>query len=684
MSGSPQSAQALLRMLACAGAVLVAACESDSTAVPEPPAISQQPLPNNLRRDVALSRPETEGSARRRPPITVVERGSDRFIGVAPPLDAVLDPRQDGAETYTVNLADMGIEDAARVVLGEALGLNYAVAEGLQGQVSLQTSRPVGRSALLDSFQASLEFAGAALVRSGDVYTIRAYAQASPTFVSAADRRGLGRRVVVVPLSFIGTEEMLRILDPLVTQSTVLNANPERNLLLVSGPQAEIDAVVEAVNLFDIDVMAGKSVGLFHLQSASPQDVSAELERVFQSEIGGSLEGVLDFVPNERLGSILVITSRQVYLERVEQWIRQFDRDRDLLRRRAVIYQLDNRSAVELEPVLTDLLEGWPSSTGFGDEIDAADLVLDDGATTVVADDSANAMVVWATAEEHKQLGALIRRLDATPPQVLLEATIAEVQLNDDLRLGLRWFFESGNFSFAFSDLASGASTSSFPGFSFLFDDGSSILALNALSQITDVNVVSTPSILVLDNREAELRVGDQVPIVTQSAVSVEDATAPIVNSIEYRDTGVILRIRPRVSRTGRIIMDIEQEVSISTDTVSSNIESPTISQRILRTSVSVDDGETLALGGLIEDSTSLTRTQVPLLGDIPGLGLLFKDKADEQARSELLILITPRVIRDPNEAREITDEFRRRLRQPDQLVEGGAPPRHQIRRLLQ
>jgi len=293
-------------------------------------------------------------------------------------------------------------------------------------------------------------------------------------------------------------------------------------------------------------------------------------------------------------------------------------------------------------------------------------------------------VIAWATGTEHETVVALLTRLDATPPQVLLEATIAEVSLNDELDFGVRWFFERGDFSFAFSDLALGSVSSTFPGFSFLFNGGNAQIALNALSSVTDVNVVSSPSLLVLDNREAELRVGDQVPVATQSAVDSTDANAPIVNSIEFRDTGVILKIRPRVSDAGRVIMDIEQEVSDVAQTTSSGIDSPTISQRRIKTSVAVDSGQTLALGGLIQESTSLVKTKVPLLGDVPLLGEFFRSKGDDLGRSELLILITPRVIRDANEARRITGEFRERLSGPGDLLSGeGRSPRNTLKRLL-
>ena len=211
------------------------------------------------------------------------------------------------------------------------------------------------------------------------------------------------------------------------------------------------------------------------------------------------------------------------------------------------------------------------------------------------------------------------------------------------------------------------------PGFSYLFATSDIRVVLNALTQITDVNVISSPTLLVLDNEPARLQVGDQVPISVRSSTSVTDSDAPVVNEIEYRDTGVILDLVPRVNSSGLVVLDIIQEVSdvasstVTGATVTQTI-SPTISQRRIASTVAVKSGETVALGGLIRDNKTNTVTGVPLLSDIPVLGNLFKTTTDFQRRTELLVLLTPRVVRDSVDARTVTDELRRRLRAVEPL----------------
>ena len=286
----------------------------------------------------------------------------------------------------------------------------------------------------------------------------------------------------------------------------------------------------------------------------------------------------------------------------------------------------------------------------------------------IVSDVRNNALIIYANPKEYELIDQAMQRLDVVPLQVLIEATIAEVTLNNQLQYGLQWFFNSGDSSFAFSTLASGAVSSVFPGFNYVLNATSAKVVLSALTQITQVKVVSSPELLVLDNGTAHLEVGDQVPIVTQSAVSVISPGAPVVNSVDYRDTGVILNITPRVSSSGLVLLDIDQEVSDVVKTESSTIDSPTIQQRRIQSSVAVNTGETIALGGLIKDHSENSVTGVPVLSNIPILGNLFKTTNNEHDRTELLVLLSPKVIKNTSDARLATSELRQRLKGMQQL----------------
>jgi general secretion pathway protein D len=196
-----------------------------------------------------------------------------------------------------------------------------------------------------------------------------------------------------------------------------------------------------------------------------------------------------------------------------------------------------------------------------------------------------------------------------------------------------------------------------------LFSNADVRAVFNALERVTDLNVISSPQLLVLDNQTARLQVGDQVPIATQSAVSVIDPDAPQVNTIEQRDTGVILSVTPRVNASGLVIMEIEQEISDVVETTTSQIDSPTIRQRRVASTVGVQTGQTVVLGGLIEDEVEQRDSGIPFLHRLPIIGPLFGVTDNIDRRRELLVVLTPRVIRSPDQARAVTEEVRQRLR---------------------
>ena len=650
------------------------------------------------------------------------EIGTDKFINPSPGPD-LTPPPIELADTgdYTVNMVDVPVEQAARAVLGDTLGLNFVVGAGPGGNITVQTSRPVSKSNLFEIFELALAQSGYSITLRNDTYIVASDATGTKRFQLARRPVAAGGGVYVIPLEFISAVEMGRILQSIASPSLGLGSSQTGNLLFAAGGRSDIEAVLDAVNIFDVDVMRGKSVSRIQLTAADPKAVAEELEAVFDTGQGGALEGVLRFLPNETLNSILIISSRARYIAEAEDLVRKYDLAAGANRQIAVVYRLENRAAVELAPVMEKLLSfgalavdggsadaptavtaepaaasAAPTAGGAAPATEATGLITvsapgDDeqhpviNSAKIVADDTANALIVHATPGEHEDIAKLVRRLDSVAHQVLIEATIAEVELKDELDFGIRWFFESGDFATNFSSLAASGVGAILPGFNAVFDSRSGAqVALDALAQITDVDIISSPSLLVLDNRQAVLNVGDQVPIVTQSAVNVSDPDAPIVNSVEQRDTGVILTIRPRVSTTGRVILEIKQEVSDVVETDTSGIDSPTIQQRVVTTTVAVDDGQSIVLGGLIREFRTRIRNQVPLLGDIPVLGSLFRSVSDDDRRTELLVIITPRVVRDSSKARRITDEYRDLLSGPSELINTrrtGA--KHQFRRLF-
>ncbi|HEX4506735.1 MAG TPA: type II secretion system secretin GspD [Alphaproteobacteria bacterium] len=281
-----------------------------------------------------------------------------------------------------------------------------------------------------------------------------------------------------------------------------------------------------------------------------------------------------------------------------------------------------------------------------------------------------NAILYYATADEAVTIEGMMHKIDIVPLQVRIDATIAEVTLNDNLKYGTQFYFK--NLGTGIDGLLTQASSvanamkakGDLPGFQFGYSSSTVAATLSALQSVTDVRVLSSPQLLVLDNQMARLQVGDNVPYLTQSAQSTITDTADIINSVAYQETGVILQVVPRVNSGGLVTLDISQEVS---DVVpaggSSNIDSPTFSERKVRSHVVVQDGQTIGLAGLISDNTSRSNAGIPYLKDIPVLGTLFGTQSNTRQRTELLILITPHVLQDQRDARSLTQDMREKLR---------------------
>ena len=645
------------------------------------------------------------------------------------------------AGDVTFNFVEANVREVVRAILGDTLKGNYVIDPQVKGMVTVQTSRPLPKSALVAALENILGVVGASLVQADGLYRIVPAAEAprgapAPTVGAARDARAKGFGIHIVPLNFVAAAEMAKILEPVAPQNSVLRVDAARNLLILSGSGREIENLLEMIDLFDVDWLKGTSFALYPLEAAEAKELAAELEEVFGTQAEGPLAGLVRLIPIERINTILAISPNPTYLEQVGTWVKRLDRGGDGVEQRLYVYYVQNGRAVDLATVLREIFalpqpapaERFGLAPGLrpvkiispgarrrmeqerrrapgaerrrleprrrgaarepgrareeGERIAAAaergeerprraEPARREGAAAragrpatevvapqvtsevrIIADEATNALVILATPREYRQIEAALRKLDIVPLQVLIEATIAEVTLRDELRYGVQWFLKDlENFDIRLSDLAAG------PVFSAIFRrDGDPRALLNLLQEVTDVNVISSPQLMVLDNQTAFLQVGDEVPIPTRTTTDVSD-----VQSFQFRDTGVILSVTPRVNAGGLVTMDIEQEVSDAIPT--SGLDAPTIQQRLIRTTVAIQSGETVALGGLIRDSKTASKSGVPILQHLPLIGPLFRDTTNTADRTELLILITPRVIRNMQEARDVTDELRRRLR---------------------
>lgn len=601
----------------------------------------------------------------------------------------------------TLNFKEASINKVVGNVLGDLLGANFVVDPRVNGTVTLETNEPISEDAALDLLEEILAMNGASLRLARNTYFIEPQS-GEPVQVEGTIR--------VARLDHVSASNIVAAVGPFLTPELTVSALEAHDAVLVSGPPGSSTRIFDLIDALDIDVFADVTLALFPLNRANAEDVVPEIEFAFR-DAGPELR----LFAIERMNAILVASENSRLVERVRRWIANLDYAKDQPKRQVFVYDVSNRRAEDLAetlqaafsdddaPARQPRAEGaiapafTPVETTSGDSEgdepppprsqrpNPAQRSSEGGLQTIgnariTADVGTNTLVIRALPDEYQAILSALRLLDRPPLQVQLETTIAEVTLNDDLRFGVNWFLRKGDLSISLSSTAAAAALPTFPGANLLIESKNFDVVLSALDSVSDVEVISSPTLTMRDNETARLQVGDEVPIVTQTLVSADNATT-IANSVEFRNTGIILEVTPRINASGVVALDIKQEVSDVVETTTSGIDSPTVQQRSFESSVVVRDGEALALGGMIRRSTARSEDGLPLLSDVPVLGNAFKTTENSERRTELIVLIRPRVIYDYTDAREAAQELRSKLRglrdrTPQSLFEADrAPP---------
>lgn len=685
----------------CANAEDVAPPPVSAVPPPQAPQASEPQSPTTVIDTSAA----TEGPA---PPKTEIFNGSDTFTRPSAQHRSAASAGPDGV---ALDFADADIKDVVRTIFGDILKVPYSIDPQIQGKVTLKTSEPLAKKDVIAALETTLKVNGAAIVFANNVYNVVPVAEAqrrvSGFQMPSSGAREPGYGIEIVPLRYVAVAEMQKILQPVAPQGGVMGSDATRNLLFIAGTGQERATMLDTINMFDVDYLKGMSFALVRPEHVEAATLASELKNVF-AKTNGPISSLIDFIPLTRINTLLIVSPRAAYLNQATRWVDRLDVVPQKSGRRIYLYRLQNAKAQDVGQALAAVFgqaqTNFGQSSGSGAEPDTssstpysgpmggqggsgpqgngfspASLSQGSGETSpssagpapaiassegmqVVPDVSNNALIVRADAAEYAMLEKFLREIDVTPDQVVIEATIAEVSLNDKLKYGVEWFFRSGDSSFNFSQ--SGAVSTHFPGLAYSYIVPNVQVALSALGSLTDISVISSPQIFTLNNKPALLQVGDQVPVITQTAVGItQNTTAPtIVNSVQFRDTGIVLKVTPRIAKSGMVFVDVSQEVSDAVPTTTSGIDSPTIQQRKLATTVAVQDGDTIALGGLIRRSETKSDSGIPVLKDVPVLGHLFSSTDNSGLRTELLIFLKPKIIRNAQAAREMTDELRESL----------------------
>jgi general secretion pathway protein D len=641
----------------------------------------------------------------------------------------------------------------AKVILGDILAQNYVLSPKVAGKVTLQTTDPLTKEELLPTLEMVLRMNNAALIKNGKIYHIEPTADALFLSDMSASRSGYQTRVI--PVKNVGVQDIIDIIKPLVHEKTILTVDAKRNILVASGTADEIARVLDMIGTFDIDVLKGRSFGLFPLTHVDPKTVIEELQTVFYQKAKGEKSEFFQFIPIQRLNAVLAVTHQAHYLEDIEDWIFRLDKANTASGGGVNVYKVQHADAKKLAATLNQIFTGSkskdtsasiapgetadsmsnqdPSNTDnsssntsgspFGssntpsnlggnpsnssgmptgnmgtfavnssDQNSSADnpgafaandldkealagnlvaggSISNVGKVKIIADEANNSIIIVATAQDYEVILPVITQLDAMPLQVLIDATVVEVNLKKHLQYGISWYFKHGGSAIASTNTPPGLASLAAVGTSGLsayYTAGQLQALLMAQASQDNINVISSPSLMVLNNQKAKINVGAKVPIASGTISVPSGVGLSTSNSITMVETGVTLEVTPRVNANGMVIMKLKQIVSVPVTTTvltaGTQTTSTSINMKVIESNVAVLDGETIVLGGLIADQVDNTKSGIPWLYELPLIGSLFGTMEKKNTKTELVVLITPRVVASKQDSRVISNEFKRKL----------------------
>jgi general secretion pathway protein D len=556
--------------------------------------------------------------------------------------------------------------------ISELTGRNFIVDQRVRGNVTIISPTKISVDEAYRVFESVLEVHGFTTVQAGKVTKIlpspEARTQNIETYLESRRLPPEDRLVTqLIPLTYADPDEIKRLFTPLVSKSSVIVSYGPTNMLIVTDMQSNIQRLLRIIDEIDVSGI-GQEITVLPLAHADSNKLVSLLSAVFQAgpPKKGGTDKVLKFVADERTNSLIILAS-EIDTMRIRSLVDMLDRETPRGKEKIRVYFLEYADAEELAKVLQQV----PSKEAAGAQPKGQAPIVSEN-VQITADKATNSLVITASSEDYQVLEEIIRQLDIPRPMVYIEALFMEVDVNKDFRLGTEWLaageteisgrdtFFGGGFrqSEGSNLLGLAADPPVFPGGMSLgvFTEAIEIAGVEfsnlaavvqAFKEDREVNILQTPQILTTENQEAKINVSTNIPFQTRTSTSENET----FNSFEYRDVGTILSITPHITRERLVRLTLALEVSAVEDTTDFR---PTTLRRTVDTTVIVRDNDTVVIGGLIEDQTASSEFKVPLLGDIPVLGWLFKVRSEASRKTNLYVFLTPRVIKNPEDAERI------------------------------
>jgi general secretion pathway protein D len=611
----------------------------------------------------------------------------------------------DSSKKYvTIDFDNVDISVLIKFV-SELTGKNFIIDDKVKGKVTIISPKKIPVEDVYKVFLSVLEVNGFTVVPSGDMVKIIPAALAREKSLETRVKNEPGSpddRMVtqVIALERANPDEIKRVLDPIISKSSSVISYPPAGILVITDYLSNIKRLQEIIQALDVEG-AGDQISYIPLQNSSASEVVKSLNTIFQQRQTKATS--LRVVADSRTNSIILLASG-ADTESVRKLVAFMDKDVPRGESNIQVYRLQNSLAEDLAKVLNSIVKDSGAASGAATGPAAGAKVLAPVVSKnvqVVPDKATNTLVLMAEREDYKILENIIKQLDVPRPMVYIEALIMEVNANKDFKLGVEWrgltdtgkvsgvdsgqsaaFIGSGGASSAttggyniLDGLVTGATTAFPSGFTMgIIGAGIQIggvtfpnigAVIQAYKTDSEVSILSTPQIMTLDNEEAEINVGSNVPYITQQQQSTT-STLVGYNTYEYKDVGVILNITPHINEENFIRLKISQQVTKVTS--AANSPTPTTLKRTAKTTVVVKDNETIVIGGLVGDSTEKDAYKIPLLGDIPILGWLFSTHSTSREKTNLYVFLTPHIVRTQKDAAGLYQEKRETM---GEVVEG-------------
>ena len=569
------------------------------------------------------------------------------------------------AEQITLNLNNADIEALIKTV-SEHTGKNFVIDPRVKGKVTVISAHPMDKDEFFQVFLSILEVHGFSTIPSGDLIKIVPDVKAKQSGIPTGSslNRLPGDQVVtrIIQVKNVNATQLVPILRPLIPQEGHLAAYPATNVLIISDRRQNVDRLLKIIG--QIDQVSDSSIEVVTLQHASAAEVVRILNGLQETAAkGATTAGAIKLVADERTNSVLISGDPTSRL-RAKVVIQHLDTPFDNAGNAQVIY-LKYANAADLVQVLTGVSESMDSSKQSGGKAAGKP----DIPINIQADEAANALIITAPPDQYRALEAIIRKLDIRRAQVLVEAIIAEVSYDKARKLGVQWIVDgtpdgtgpvgvinlgSPSITDIGTAIAAGGSVSLgsgtlIGGGKFDSDSVNFAALIQALESDSASNILSTPSLMTLDNQEAEIVIGQNVPFITGSYTSTGSSSTSVnpFQTVQREDVGLTLRVKPQINEGNAVKLEIEQEVSSIDTTATTGASDIVTKKRNIKTVVMVEDGNTIVLGGLIDENLRQTEEKVPILGDVPLLGALFRATSTTKVKQNLMVFLRPVIMRD-------------------------------------